>query len=108
MRITEYENGKIVFDNGNEITYDHVQDCCEDNYADFIQLDDLAKETEFDEDLKFEALDELGFRFGNEGKMFFIPCYSVQNGYYSSDVDIFYNGKHVLNLTADIKDEDRF
>ena len=27
MRITEYENGKIVFDNGNEITYDHVQDC---------------------------------------------------------------------------------
>lgn len=38
----------------------------------------------------------------------FVKGNSVQNGYYSSDVDIFYNGKHVLNLTADIKDEDRF
>jgi len=30
--------------------------------------------------------------------MFFVPCYSEQNGYYSSDVDIFFDNNCVLNL----------
>lgn len=30
--------------------------------------------------------------------MVFVPCYSEQNGYYSSDVDIYYNDKKVLNV----------
>jgi hypothetical protein len=25
--------------------------------------------------------------------MFFVPCYSEQNGYYSSDIDIYLNGE---------------
>ena len=104
MKIKSVEEEKLVFDNGFTITSDHAQDCCEYNYADFPQLDDIAMATDFDPDLKFEAVEGAGFRFGNEGKMFFVPCYSDQNGYYSSDIEIYYNGKQVLHFEA----EERF
>ena len=63
--------------------------------------DDVAKATEFDEILIFEAVPNYGFRFGNANNLFFVPCYSEQNGYYSDDVDIFYGGEKVLNLECD-------
>lgn len=51
----------------------------------------------------FEKVDDYGFRFGNEyGLLFFIPCYSDQNGYYSSDIDIYYNNIKVLNLECEL------
>lgn len=31
-------------------------------------------------------------------RMFFVPCYSEQNGYYSRDVDIYFNDEKVLGL----------
>ena len=34
-------------------------------------------------------------------KSFFVPCYTEQNGYYSGDVDIYYNGKPVLNTECE-------
>jgi hypothetical protein len=93
----------ILFDDGSTITYDHERDCCEDNYADFTQLDDICKNTDFDtKNMIFESVEDSGFRFGNENKMFFVPCYSNQNGYYSSDIDIYYNGKRVLNFACDL------
>lgn len=40
--------------------------------------------------------------FGNEPqKLFFVPCYSEQNGYYSSDIEIYFNGKKVLQLECE-------
>ena len=102
MKIVEVTYEYIEFDNGSMITFDHVQDCCEHNYADFEQIEEQALETEFDEELIFEAVEGSGFRFGSKGTpMFFIPCYSDQNGYYLSDVDIYYNGKQVLNLECE-------
>lgn len=103
MKIKEITDYTIVFDNGNIISYEHVPEWCECNYADFAQTDDIARMTEFDEDLDFEEVPEAGFRFGNnDGRMFFVPCYSDQNGYYSSDVSIYYNGKRVLGVDAEI------
>lgn len=97
MKIKEVTDEHILFDDGSEITYDHYCDCCETNYADFEQLDTIARNTEFDSDLVFEEADDFGFRFGNKpNKMFFVPCYSNQNVYYSNDVDIYYKGKEVL------------
>lgn len=52
---------------------------------------------DFDENLTFNMIDGEGFTFGNEGHLIFIPCYSYQNGYYSSDINIFYNDKEVLH-----------
>ena len=102
MKILEVTDLRITFDNGSEITFDHVPDCCEYNYAAFKQIEERALEIEFDEKLIFEAVEGCGFRFGSEGtEMFFIPCYSDQNGYYSSDIDILYNNKKVLNFECE-------
>ena len=102
MKIASITGERITFDNGNFIEYYHEADCCEDNYADFKQLDDIAKKHNFDENLKFEAVDGFGFRFGNRKQMFFVPCYSEQNGYYSSNIEIYYckeNGDYISDIT---------
>lgn len=98
MKIVNVDRDGIYFDNGNRITCYHFPDCCEYNYADFEQIDDLARQAEFDENLIFKSLEGFGFRFGNEDKMFFIPCYSEQNGWYSCDIKIYYNDVEVLNV----------
>ena len=101
MKIKKITGEKILFDNGNEITYDHCRDCCECNYADFEQLDDIARNANFSTDLTFEAVDGAGFRFGDKpNNMHFVPCYSEQNGYYSEQIEIYYNGKQVLDFDA--------
>lgn len=34
--------------------------------------------------------------------MFFVPCYSVQNGFYTNEVDIYYTGRlRVLDIDAE-------
>ena len=101
MKIVRVDDDHIVFDTGDTITYDHEQDCCEVNYADFKQLDDIAKAHVFKEPIVFEPVEDNGFRFGNPGAMFFVPCYSAQNGYYSYDIDIYFNGNHVLDCRCD-------
>lgn len=102
MKILKVTEDYIEFNNGNRIGFDHDQDCCEYNYVDFNQLEECAFDYEFDEDLVFESVKENGFRFGNkQGYMFFLPCYLEQNGFYSDDVDIYYNGEKVLKVTAE-------
>ncbi len=100
MKIVEITDTEIKFDNGNTITYDHIQDCCEYNYADFLYLCDESdvEDYDFEPPLYFERVEGSGFRFGNLGKrMFFVPCYSEQDGYYSDDVCIYYNGNEVIH-----------
>ena len=104
MKIKNITEDEILFDNGKAISYDHDQQCCEYNYADFKQLDDLARDYDFDENLMFEDVANCGFRFGDKHQMFFVPCYSEQNGYYSSDVDIYYDGHKVLTVDGKLKD----
>lgn len=96
MRILEVTDEKILFDNGKAITYYHSKDCCENNYADFEQLEEAALEYDFNDELRFEFVDNAGFRFGDERLMFFVPCYSDQNGYYSTGVEILYDEEVVL------------
>ena len=104
MKIKTINEDVIIFDNGNIITFGHEQDCCEENYADFQQIDDIARNWKFDENLDFEAVEGFGFRFGNlPNKMVFVPCYSDQNGYYSSDIDIYYNGELKLHFEAEMR-----
>lgn len=101
-KIIEITDEEILFDDGSIIQYDHDQECCEHNYADFEQLDDIVRTTDFDtSNMLFEVAEGSGFRFGNKGKMFFVPCYSEQNGYYSSDIQVCYNGKEVLSLACE-------
>lgn len=111
MKISKITDKEIVFNNGRIITFDHDQDCCEWNYADFNYLKDEAgiMNYEFPDELDFEVVEGKGkydrgsgFRFGDkEGYMFFVPCYSEQNGYYTCDIDIYYMGEEVLSLSAE-------
>lgn len=104
MKIKNVTDDFIEFDNGNKITYEHEPDCCEYNYADFsiLNKNNINYSLNFNPELTFDFIDGMGFRFGSEdeaGNMrwIFIPCYSDQNGYYSSDIDIYYNDKCVLH-----------
>lgn len=97
MKIKEVTGEHILFDDGQVITFIHELECSECNYPAFEDLDKDAFDFEFKKDLDFEAVDYAGFRFGNEGiRMFFIPCYSEQNGYYTANIDIFLNGQRVI------------
>lgn len=98
MKIKTVTDEAIIFDNGNKITYDHEQDCCEWSYADFSILNPnvVNYDYDFNENLEFKAVDGQGFYFGEEGHWIFIPCYSEQSGYCSDDVDIYYNKELVL------------
>lgn len=45
IRVTSYSTDSgIYFSNGRSIHYEHYQDCCENNYADFDQLKDTGIE----------------------------------------------------------------
>lgn len=92
MYISKITEDKIEFNNGNYISYDHEPECCECNYADFLYLrhEGLEWQVQFDENLTFEPVPDYGFRFGNPGKMYFVPCYSEQNGCYTVDLTIIY------------------
>lgn len=104
MRIIKVTDDCIRFSNGFEITCYFEQECSESNYADFSQLEDSAWACEFPEVLTFEKVEGSGFRFGGEGTpMFFIPCYSYQNGYYCSNIDIYYNETKVFSLPCEEK-----
>ena len=104
-KIKEVTDEYILFTNDARITFDHYEECCEWNYADFEQLDDIARQTTFQFPLLFERIDGSGFRFGNyPNKMFFVPCYTEQNGYYTSELDIYLNGIEVLNLECEFID----
>lgn len=109
MKITNITGEAIEFSDGSRITFDHEQDCCECNYADFEQLDDLARAYNFQLPLRFEAIQGSGFRFGDSRRMFFVPCYSEQNGYYTDEIDIYYTrfkkgNEPVLAFSAEFRE----
>lgn len=104
MKIIKITNEEILFDNDCYLTYYHDQQCCEHNYADFTQLEDTGienEEFEFSENM-FEFENYEGFRLvAKSGNKYFVPCYSHQNGYYSTDLDIvFKNGikEYTVNI----------
>ena len=106
IKIVGVMESVLRFSDDSCIRSHHEQDCCEYNWADFEAIDDLAKEWEFTLPLTFKKASGYGFRFGNPpDKMVFVPCYSHQNGYYSSDVDIYYQGRRVLKNVEGALDE---
>lgn len=94
MKIKTVSRKGIYFSNGDVIKHNYEPECCEWNYADYAQLDKEALDIEFNPPITLEGC-KYGFRFGNPpGKMYFVPCYSVQNGYYSRALDILCFNKH--------------
>ena len=101
MKIIKVNDDIITFDNGSTISYGSEERYA-NNYADFEQLEELAYDVNFNEPLDFELCD-YGFRFGNKGRiMFFIPCYSEQNGYYDDRINVYYNNSKIIETIGEI------
>ena len=106
MKITKWDDDRIYFSDGSTISYQHEQDCCEYNYADFSVLDVMLGRDkdymEFDS-FKINAVDDGGFLIKlkladnrilcEPYRNIFIPCYSEQNGYYTTNITIVYSDK---------------
>lgn len=102
MKIKKIEYGRIEFDNGNTLCDYHENDCCEHVYADFENLQVLTKigsnsinsnDLEFDENLfaNIELMEGVGFKIKDKnGIELFVSCYDIQNGYYSSNLELVY------------------
>ena len=101
MKIVLINESCILFNDGSQITFDHEQDCCEENYADFKQLDSLARNYDYKFPLRFVPVDDYGFLFGDDERLFFVPCYSKQSGYYTRELNIYFNGKCVIEINAE-------
>ena len=81
--------GGIEFSDGSVLVDLHEQDCCEEVYADFSNLDSDIMSYDFKGAIKIEEA-RNGFKFGDNRRWFFVPCYNVQNGYYSDNLSIAY------------------
>lgn len=101
-RVIKVTEDEILFDTGDKITYSHEQDCCENNYADFLQVEDELYRETF-ECIRVVPVDKYGFilfPYLKNDYGIFIPCYSEQNGYYTSDISIYVNDKPVINFNC--------
>ena len=112
MKIKNITQKDIELTNDKKLTYHHDQDCCGYNYADFpiLRTYNLSVKTgktidifdvEFPDtlaELFAGGVAEGGFNIrSNSGDLFFIPCYSDQNGYYSTDLFITLSGDKWCN-----------
>lgn len=114
MRVVKAEEELLEFDNGDTITSDWSPSCCEYNYADFSAImDEELRNCEFDSVSFGRRQDGIGFnlifhglphkRMEKYDKTYFVPCYSDQNGWYSSELTIYHNGKEVYSLNGDVR-----
>lgn len=116
MRITEVDENRLAFDNGRTITCDHCADCCERNYADFEAImDDELRECDFEDIDVLPAEDSTGeggffvvFKgmphkaMGTYDKRCWVPCYSEQDGYYTTELDVYVDDGFCFSLDCEI------
>lgn len=84
VTVINIDSSGITFSNGWRITHYHGQDCCEQVYADWeaLQTTGFPAET-------FTKLDVKGIPSSGIGlNEYFVPCYDIQNGFYSDDLEI--------------------
>ena len=120
MKIVEigesYGDQYILFDNEKKLEYIHDQECCEEVYADFknmqvIGLQDKnfmwASELDFFENLLTSVVPIEGVGFylvTKQGICILVSCYNVQNGYYSDELKLCYDDTY-LDITGCTEDE---
>lgn len=80
------EEVTLIDTKGNKLSIAsyYYQGCCEYNYIDGGGLEDTLITEMRSNKLLIEFIDEYGIRINSNG----IPCYSVQNGYYSSEIQL--------------------
>lgn len=121
MKIKKWDDDYIWFTDGATISYDHKQECCECNYADFSVLEVFYQNEEFDDfevipvddcgfilSLKLPEPNRLYYDYYPQTKKILIPCYSDQNGCYSSDLTIIINRPNCEPKVIRLECEERY
>lgn len=92
LKVVKIEYNEIVFNDGTRLLSNHNQDCCEQHYLEFANLDI----SDFD-GLKFDLTSGDFFNrvkdYGIElkpitGHVVRVPGYGSNSGYYSSNIDL--------------------
>lgn len=90
--VTHISNSMITFSNGFMLKSDHEQDCCEDHYLCFSDLEpDDFKGLSFNlnDDNFFKRIKGYGIELVPvHGHSVKIPGYGSQNGYYSDNLEL--------------------
>lgn len=103
------EDMTITYD-GKQISFSsyHRKDCCENVYADFSRIkyfkDDLVGKQL--SGILLRGIEGMGmllyFNHGYGDTKIFIPCYNIQNGYYSDKLELVIQkpqSKETINIT---------
>ena len=118
MKIERINDSGIIFNNGTQLSHYHIQDCCEDVYADWEYLKQYnvlpstgenisIYDIEFDDSItnNIEYEKNMGIKLiSKTGDKWFIPCYNEQNGYYSSNLNLIIEFEDKPTITIDITD----
>jgi hypothetical protein len=110
MKIVKIDYDGLSFDNGTTISHYHSQDCCENVYADWASLKDQFLDGVEFKDVVIEKIAGSGFRLVAANKnAYFVPCYNIQNGYYSNNLSLIIKSPGGEVKEVDITDctEDR-
>jgi hypothetical protein len=91
-RVITVCSDQIGFDNGLVLSSDHQQDCCENHYLDFsnLELEDFeGLEFDLSSESFFERVEDYGIRLiPIDGHPVSVPGYGSNNGYYSSELSL--------------------
>ncbi len=116
MKIVSIGKAGIIFDNGLTLEHYHEQDCCEDVYADWENMQVMgereknyvnAADLDFFENIlkSIVPIEDLGFYIvTKQGICILVSCYNQQNGYYSDELSLRYDDQ-CMDITGCTKDE---
>lgn len=90
IKVVKIEDNKLIFDDGTKLYSYHEQDCCENHYLDFADLNIMDFEgLEFDltNEKFFNRIEDYGIELKPiNGHVVRVPGYGSNNGYYSSEI----------------------
>lgn len=95
------------------ISHEHIQDCCEAVYADWSSLKDQPiMDIKKIIQVNVVMVENSGivldlFNRDYQRYSFFVPCYDIQNGYYSNDLKLIIQSGHLV-LRHDISDASHY
>lgn len=110
MKIKTINEEGIIFNNGATLEHYHDQECCEHVYADWQNMQVITKigenfidsnKLEFDENITDHIYLAKGVGFILEDKngiKLMVSCYDIQNGYYSSNLELIYTPKQQIKI----------
>lgn len=92
LKVVSIEGEALVFYDGTRLYSEHIQDCCENHYLDFgdLELSDFeGLEFDLSNDDFFNRVEDFGIELKPiNGHVVRVAGYGYNNGYYSSDINL--------------------